>query len=251
MSQTIEYGSNARIGLVRDAPRTVLKYPHRSEHAQRSFECEKRAFALLGQHPYLVHPHATSELGLYFEYHPFRSIRYYYKHHGLPSIGQRYKWCHESVSGFAYVHSKNLVHHDISARNILVSSDLDIKICDFGSAVAVGEHPHGGGEFRYTFGRIEDEWERTFQYDLFCIGGLFYEIILGTPPYQELDRADIMARYKHRVFPSLAGIDPGYATIINNCWRDRYSSIQELESDLPRLLQVGIAVVADSCETGA
>src|SRR5205814_6992461 len=143
------------------------------------FECEKRALALVGQHPYIVQLLWTSESGICFEYHPFQSMRHYYAESGLPSLDQRYRFCHQAVSGFAYIHSKNLVHHDISARNILVSSDLDIKICDFGSATFVGEHPHGAGEFRYTFGRLVKEWEMTFQYDLFCMGALFYEIILG------------------------------------------------------------------------
>ena len=246
VSKTIEYGSNARIGIVRDTLNVVLKYPHQSEHAQRSFEYEKRAFALLGQHRYVVRHIGTSEQGLFLEYHSFRSIRYYYKQYGLPCLGQRYRWCHEAVSGFAYIHSKNLVHHDISARNILVSSDLEIKICDFGSASPAGEHPHGIGEFRYTFARIEKEWERTFQYDLFCIGGLFYEIILGIPPYQELERIEVIERYKEGDFPSLSGIDPGYAAIINNCWHDKYSSFQELEMDLPPLPQAEI-----HCDSGS
>ena len=99
----------------------------------------------------------------------------------------------------------------------------------------VGEHPHGAGEFRYTFGRMQKEWERTFQYNLFCMGALFYEIILGRPPYEDLNRAEVIERYREVAFHSLEDVDCSYAAIIGNCWHDQYSSIQELEADLPPL----------------
>src|SRR5204863_7911466 len=124
--------------------------PHQNADAIKSFECEKRALALLGPHPYIVRLLSASERSLCFEYHAHQSIRHYYERFPLPPLEQRYQWCHQTVSGFAYIHSKNLIHHDISARNILLSSDLVIKICDFGSATQVGEEVHGLAEFRYS-----------------------------------------------------------------------------------------------------
>jgi serine/threonine protein kinase len=235
VSEVIERGTNACIGILRDSPGWVLKWPHSNADALKSFECEKRALAHLGQNHYIVQLIAVLDEGLCFEYHPFRSIRHYYKQAQSSSLDQRYQWCHLSVSGFAYIHSKNIIHHDISARNILLSSNLDVKICDFGSAGQLGEDVHGLAEFRYSFGRVSLDWEKTFQYDLFCMGALFYEIILGRAPYDELNRAEVVERYKQQKFPSLDKIETGYATIINKCWRDHYSSIQELIAEFPPL----------------
>ncbi len=39
------------------------------------------------------------------------------------------------ASALAYIHSKNIVHGDIKKENILVNSDWNIKIIDFGGAV--------------------------------------------------------------------------------------------------------------------
>ena len=66
---------------------------------------------------------------------------------------------------------ENIIHYDISACNILLSSDLDLKICNFGSAALLGEESHGLVEFWYSLDQYH--WEATFQYNLFCIGRVF------------------------------------------------------------------------------
>jgi len=36
------------------------------------------------------------------------------------------------IEGLRYCHSKNILHRDIKLDNILLNSEGDIKICDFG-----------------------------------------------------------------------------------------------------------------------
>ena len=36
------------------------------------------------------------------------------------------------MDGLRYIHSKNILHRDIKLDNILLTSEGDIKICDFG-----------------------------------------------------------------------------------------------------------------------
>ena len=67
------------------------------------------------------------------------------------------------------------------------------------------------------------------------MGALFYEIILGKPPYEHLNREEVIERYRELAFPATADVDGSYAAVIENCWHDKYSSIQELEADLPPL----------------
>ena len=33
-----------------------------------------------------------------------------------------------------YIHSANVIHRDIKTRNLLIDTDCNIKICDFGLA---------------------------------------------------------------------------------------------------------------------
>jgi serine/threonine protein kinase len=57
----------------------------------------------------------------------------------------RLKIAQDVASGLAHVHSKNLIHRDIKSENLLVNSNWEVKLCDFGFARAVSHGLH-----RYT-----------------------------------------------------------------------------------------------------
>ena len=40
----------------------------------------------------------------------------------------------QTLNGLAYMHSKNIVHGDIKAANILINSNSIVKLCDFGAS---------------------------------------------------------------------------------------------------------------------
>ena len=186
VSEPIEKGSYSLIGILQDFPDRVLKWSLLTRFAQENFDCEKRAIEILGENPYTVRYFGELKEGLLqFEYHPLRSIRYQYNQGNMPPLAQRFKWCHQAVLGIEYIHSKDLAHHDISTRNILLSSNLDLKFCDFGRATLVGAPAETTGDCQYTFEHLWNNcWERSFQFDLFSLWSLFYEIILGKPPYE-------------------------------------------------------------------
>jgi hypothetical protein len=53
---------------------------------------------------------------------------------------------------------------DISACNILLSSDSETKIYDFDSVALMGGRIHGLAEFGYSGGRFPVDWKATFKY---------------------------------------------------------------------------------------
>merc|ERR1712048_832494 len=48
-----------------------------------------------------------------------------------------YSW--QIANGMAYLSSKSIVHRDLSARNILISSDSRLKVSDFGLSRVVDD----------------------------------------------------------------------------------------------------------------
>lgn len=80
----------------------------------------------------------------------------------------RLKVAQDVASGLAHVHSKNLIHRDIKSENLLVNSNWEVKLCDFGFARAVSHGLH-----RYT-----------------VCGSMYFnapELLLGKPYDQKAD----------------------------------------------------------------
>jgi len=127
VGEVVGYGIDSRVAILREDGTRVLKYcfPD-NDDAVRNLEQEKMILEILGHHPLITHLHSISEQGLIFEYYPHGSLRDYYKKTlpTLPLLNDRVHWCRQTVEGFAYVHSKNILNKDISARNVLFASDL-------------------------------------------------------------------------------------------------------------------------------
>ncbi|NXF06575.1 AURKA kinase, partial [Smithornis capensis] len=102
----------------------------------------------------------------------------------------------ELADALLYCHSKNVIHRDIKPENLLLGSNGELKIADFGWCV------HAPSSRRTTLcgtldylppemieGRTHDE-----KVDIWSLGVLCYEFLVGKPPfeavtYQETYRA--------------------------------------------------------------
>jgi serine/threonine protein kinase len=239
VSDVIDAGLHGRIGLLAKNPSQVLKFCNPdNEKAISALNQEQKILAILGPHTYIIHLHWASEQGLCFEYYPHGSLRLYYESLGfaMPPISERVRWCHQAVIAFAYIHSKGIVHNDISARNVLLSSSMEIKVCDFGFANVIGEKLMGGPETRYCRGNSWSEIYSCVKDDLFSIGSLFYEILMGSRPFDLEESSRIRKLFDAHVFPSTQEIRPeGYGEIIRHCWHEEYSSIEAVRNDLQHL----------------
>ena len=235
VSKLIAHGSYGDVGLLRSDPTRVFKFcAIDNEDARAAIEQEKKILAILGSHRYIIDLHWVNERGLCFEYYPLGSLRDFYKTSlpDLPGLVDRIRWCHQSVQGLAYIHSKEIVHNDISARNILLTSSMAIKFCDFGFSTVVGEDFTGGPEPRYSRARPLSESDSCFLDDLFGLGSLFYEILTGNLPFKDRGTSEVFRRFAAHIFPSVECIRPEhFAGVIVNCWNEKYRSISELEND--------------------
>ena len=173
-----------------------------------------------------------TEEGFCFDYYPLGSLRNYYSASPLPPITTRSRWCHQVADGIAFIHSKEIVHNDIGARNILISSAFDIKICDFGSSTKVGGDVPTMPDTRYSRYRSGSP-RASFLDDLFSVGSLFFEILEGQQPYEDIESDEVKNRIQSSEFPPLDALQPGYfAPVVGKCWNILYDSIRDLQVDI-------------------
>jgi serine/threonine protein kinase len=236
VSDVIDIGLHGRIGILREDPSRVVKFCNpKNKDAINALQQESRILSILGPHPNIIHLYWTSDVGLCFEYYPLRSLRLYYEtiRPDLPDLQIRLRWCHQALCAVAFIHSKNIVHNDLSARNVLLSSSMDIKICDFGFSNMVGEKLMGVAETRYCRERPSSEQESCFMDDLFSVGSLFYEILTGYRPYDSKDSSETVKQFKDHTFPSTEHVRPEcFGRIISRCWNEEYESILHVQNEV-------------------
>lgn len=89
-----------------------------------------------------------------------------------------------------YAHRVGIVHRDIKPKNILITDDMDIKICDFSIAHVISGDvedtlPTGFvGSPRYMAPEQIQEGTITVQTDFFPLGIILYQLLTGRYPFE-------------------------------------------------------------------
>lgn len=156
------------------------------------------------------------------------------------SLEQRLKWASQAAEGLAYIHSKNVLHCDISVGNLLLDTDLNIKLSDFQGRL---QHPDGtvfidGGAAESTMSSMPrlDRNYCDYKTDFFALGTAIYQMMKGHPPFTDLDPVDdedeIQRRFKDGELPALG--DNWGGDVIWKCWAGGYESATEVVRDLQK-----------------
>ncbi|CAE6410800.1 unnamed protein product [Rhizoctonia solani] len=126
----------------------------------------------------------------------------------------RHELCVQIATGVAYIHGKDMVHGDLKAQNILISSEGIIKITDFDyslvpdlSLVFSETTRMGGGTARWMAPELlleETPCQRSKETDIYSLGMTFLEVITGAVPYQAECQLEVQVLKKlmKKVFPS-------------------------------------------------
>ncbi|KAE9547788.1 hypothetical protein FO519_008999, partial [Halicephalobus sp. NKZ332] len=100
----------------------------------------------------LRHPYVTPILGINCA-HPLKIIiplrksdlATYLAMLEKPERGNLIRFCFEIADAMIYLHSKNIIHCDLKANNILVKDEFNIEVADFGLAGIMGDTNRIGG----------------------------------------------------------------------------------------------------------
>lgn len=118
------------------------------------------------------------------------------------SIDHAQYFIYQLLRGLKYIHSADVIHRDLKPSNLLVNSNCDLKICDFGLARGIGEkQTEGQGGTMLLTEYVVTRWYRAPEIMLACheyskpidmwsVGCIFAELIQRKPYFPGEDYID-------------------------------------------------------------
>ncbi|HEX7835975.1 MAG TPA: serine/threonine-protein kinase [Kofleriaceae bacterium] len=122
----------------------------------------------------------------------------------------------EIVRALDFAHSHNVVHRDVSPSNILISRAGEVKIADFGIAIAASPHHGGGtgprkvmGKWRYMSPEQARGDTLDTRSDLFSAASVMFELFTGEKLFPGDEAEDIIRNIENMPIPRMSSIRPG------------------------------------------
>jgi len=122
----------------------------------------------------------------------------------------------EIIRALDFAHSHNVVHRDVSPSNILISRAGEVKIADFGIAIAASPHRGGGAGPRKVMGKwryMSPEQARgdslDTRSDLFSAASVMFELFTGDKLFPGDEAEDIIKNIETMPIPRMSGMRPG------------------------------------------
>lgn len=181
--------------------------PERAKHAQALFEHEFYTLAQL-KHPRIVevYDYGLDELG------PFYTMELL----DGGDLQRRAPVPHDRVaqhaadicSALSLLHSRRLLHRDVSPRNIRCTSDGTAKLIDFGVMAHVGPSKDLVATPAFAAPELVNLQPIDARTDLFALGASLYFALTGRNAYPARDFEDLPQLWRQTV-PRPSEIDPG------------------------------------------
>ncbi|MEJ2749170.1 MAG: serine/threonine-protein kinase, partial [Anaerolineae bacterium] len=126
-----------------------------------------------------------------------------------------------ALSAVSYAHSQGIIHRDIKPENIMLTPDGRIKVTDFGLARIQGDVrvTQAGtllGTVLYLAPELIEGQPASVTSDLYAIGGVFYELMTGQPPFPGQQLTAVLIQILNDPVTPPSQLNPAIPTAVEN-----------------------------------
>jgi hypothetical protein len=157
-----------------------------NEYSLQCYDTEIQVYYRLGHLPGIVEVYSISHAGIELEYLKNGDLEQFLERHPptddfwVQLQHLKREWIYTVVDTVSRLHEKRVVMLDLAVRNILVSDDLSLRLCDFGDTLLLPEHADVTIAQRDGFLAV--------QQDIFALGWVLYSIAVGKAHHSHLSR---------------------------------------------------------------
>ena len=214
----------------------------------RRFQREALSASSLA-HPNIVEVYDVGEdNGLYYivmEYIEGKTLKQLLKKRGTLTLSEAIDIMLQLTDGMAHAHDSYIIHRDLKPQNVMIKDDGQIKITDFGIAMALNstqltQTNSVMGSVHYLPPEQASGKGCTTKSDIYSMGIIFYELLSGSLPFRGDNAVEIALKHMRDPLPSLREDNPAIPQSIENIIRkataknpkNRYDDVKSMHADL-------------------
>lgn len=214
----------------------------------RRFQREALSASSLS-HPNIVQMYDVGEdNGLYYivmEYVEGKTLKQLLKRRGNLTLSESIDIMLQLTDGMAHAHDSYIIHRDLKPQNIMIQDDGQVKITDFGIAMALNstqltQTNSVMGSVHYLPPEQANGKGSTTKSDIYSLGIIFYELLTGKLPFKGDNAVEIALKHMRDPLPSLKEDNGNIPQSIENIIlkaaaknpKNRYDSVKEMHDDL-------------------
>lgn len=159
-------------------------------------------------------------------------------------------WMKQLASGLSFAHKRGVVHQDIKADNIFITTEGDLKIGDFGLARLLVGRVHynsstkGMGTPAYMSPELCRGEPQDHRSDIYSLGVLFFEMATGQLPFRARGMIEMATKHSSAPIPSARRMNPLIPDVLDKVIKrmmgktpeERYQSMAEVLTILDDLI---------------
>jgi len=222
------------------------------------FRREAQAAASLN-HPNIVSIYDWgSQNGTYFivmELLEGKSLKQHIMESGVIPPAEAMDIAKKVLSALSFAHRHDIVHRDIKPHNMVLTSEGEVKVTDFGIARAGASTMTQTGTILGTAHYLSPEQARGQEVgvtsDIYSMGVVLYEMLTGRVPFDGENPVSIALKHVHEAPVRPTELNPAIPTPLQTIMlkamaknpENRYQSASEMKNDVMRLME-GMPIVA-------